>query len=409
MSRVADGLAGRVLLLTGATGFVGKAVLSTCLRELPGLAEIRLLIRAGDDEGAVERLTSEILTAAALADLRSTAEEAMAAGRLTAFAADLSRDQLGREDTEMVLEGVDVAINSAASAAFGEPLDALLELNSLGPRRLLRGLHESGSFPHFVHLSTVFCGGMCSGVLFERSSGSQLNEPQVDLEQELEVARCWRRELEVESRLPEHQRRFAGEALGGLRAAGRTLVGVEAERLRRQWIDARLVERGRERARGLGWQDGYSLSRSLGERLLVATASHPLTIIRPSGVTAALRRPFPGWLESLDNAAPLISICDLIPVDFVANAAIVAAADPPAESPRTIAVVSGTRNPVSQDDPPDVRFDDRKASELRERMDPEDREVFGFDPAAIEWRAYLGESHTPTTTGRPLRGLENGG
>jgi len=501
VTKVADGLAGKVLLLTGATGFVGKAVLSTCLRELPGLAEIRLLIRAADDDAAVERLTSQILSAPALSDLRTTAEEAMATGRLTAYAADLSLDFLGREDTDMVLEGVDVVVNSAASIAFDDPLDASFELNTLGPQRLLRGLYEAGSFPHFVHLSTAFCGGMRSGVVFERPSGSQSNELSVNLRSELEAARCWRRDLEAESRLPEHQRRFAGDARKRLSAAGAVLVGAEAEQLRQKWVDAQLVERGRERARALGWQDGYSLSKSLGERLLVETSSQPLTIVRPSGVTAALRTPFPGWLEGLNIVGPFIllygggqlrflpvepdSICDLIPVDLVANAAIVAAANPPAESLRTIAVVSGTRNPISQDEVTreiteyfvrnpffdeygrpisghemryltapaavlplvdrgiglikaaesaldrfvplkraeatsrslhrerrqverlrhlmdlyyphalDVRFDDRNASELRDRMDPEDRAVFDFDPAAIDWGTYLSECYIP--------------
>jgi len=501
VTKVADGLAGKVLLLTGATGFVGKAVLSTCLREIPGLAEIRLLIRATDDAAAVERLTSQILTASALADLQSTADEAMATGRLTAYAADLSFDHLGREDPDMVLEGIDVVINSAASIAFDDPLDVSFELNTLGPQRLLRGLHEAGSFPHFVHLSTAFCGGMRSGVVFERPSGSQPNELSVDLRGELEAARCWRHDLEAESRLPEHQRRFAGEARTRLNAAGAMLVGAEVEQLRQKWVDAQLVERGRERARALGWQDGYSLSKSLGERLLVATSSRPLTIVRPSGVTAALRTPFPGWLEGLNIVGPFIllygggqlrylpaepdSICDLIPVDLVANAAIVAAANPPAESPRTIAVVSGTRNPISQRGTTreiteyfannpffdehglpikghkmryltapaailpvvdrgiglmravesaldrfvplkraeetsrnlhrerrqierlrhlmelyhphvlDVRFDDRNASELRDQMDPEDRAVFDFDPAVIDWGAYLKECYIP--------------
>jgi fatty acyl-CoA reductase len=501
VTKVADALAGKVLLLTGATGFVGKAVLSTCLREVPDLAEIRLLVRAADDDAAAQRLVAQILNSSAVADVRPTAEEAIAAGRLTAYAADLSLEKLGRDETASVLGGVDVVINSAASIAFDDPLDTSFELNTLGPRRLMRGLQEAGSSPDFVHLSTAFCGGMRTGVVLERPGGTQPNEPSVDLESELEAARCWRRDLEAESRLPEHQRRFAREARGRLSAAGEMLVGAEAEQLRRKWVEAELVERGRERSRALGWQDGYSLSKFLGERLLVAASSQPLTIVRPSGVTAALRAPYPGWLEGLNIVGPFIllygggqlrylpaepdSICDLIPVDLVANAAIVAAANPPVESPRTVAVVSGTRNPISQEETTeeitryfaenpffdefglpirghemgylttptavlplvdrgiglmkavesaldrfvplkraetasrnlhrelrqierlrhlmglyyphalDVRFDDRNASELREQIDPEDRAVFDFDPAAIDWSSYLSGSYIP--------------
>ena len=366
MTRVADELAGKVLLLSGATGFLGKAILIACLRELPELAEIRLLVRAADDDGARERLTNQILAAPGLADLRSEAEEALAAGRLTAYAADFSLDRLGREETASVLGGVDVVIHSAATVAFDDPLDSVIELNTLGPQRLLRGLLDAESFPHFVHVSTAFSSGWRTGVVLERPAGSQPNELTVDLQSELDAARVWRRDLEAESRLPEHQRRFAREARRDLSAAGELIVGAEAEKLRRKWVDTQLVDRGRERCRALGWQDTYAFSKALGERLMVAASPQPLTIVRPSVVTAALRSPYPGWLEGLTTVAPFIllyghgqyrhppaepgAITDLIPVDLVANATIAAAAHPPAESPRTIAVVSGTRNPISYED-----------------------------------------------------------
>ena len=49
---LAEALAGKTLLLTGASGFVGKAVLATCLRDVPDLGAMRLLLRAPDDEAA---------------------------------------------------------------------------------------------------------------------------------------------------------------------------------------------------------------------------------------------------------------------------------------------------------------------------------------------------------------------
>ncbi len=43
---IAEQLAGRTLLLTGASGFLGKAVLAACLRVLPDIGAIRVLLRA---------------------------------------------------------------------------------------------------------------------------------------------------------------------------------------------------------------------------------------------------------------------------------------------------------------------------------------------------------------------------
>jgi len=53
---VAERLADAKLLLTGASGFLGKAVLATWLREVPGSGTITLLLRAPDDDAAHQRL-----------------------------------------------------------------------------------------------------------------------------------------------------------------------------------------------------------------------------------------------------------------------------------------------------------------------------------------------------------------
>ena len=84
----------------------------------------------------------------------------------------------------------------------------------------------------------------------------------------------------------------------------------------------------------------------MGERTLIAANPTQLTIVRPAIVESALHTPYPGWMESLKVADPILlgygagiipgrfaanrSIrMDLIPVDFVANACIAAAAIPP--------------------------------------------------------------------------------
>ena len=61
---VRERLSGKRLLLTGASGFVGKAVFAQLLREVPE-AELTVLLR-GDAE---QRLRDEVLTSAPCADL----------------------------------------------------------------------------------------------------------------------------------------------------------------------------------------------------------------------------------------------------------------------------------------------------------------------------------------------------
>ncbi|MGI8593611.1 MAG: SDR family oxidoreductase [Solirubrobacteraceae bacterium] len=373
---ISERLAGKALILTGASGFLGKAVLALCLGDVPELERIVVLLRAPDDEAARRRLEEEILPGAAFAGL----DDEVVDTRLTALAgdvaadalgrdggdgrlvADVSADALGREDAD-ALAGIDIVIHCAASVSFEQPLDEILDINVLGPVRLLRALREAGSDPHVVHVSSAYAAGKRTGLVLERPSGSAPADPDLDLDAELAAARAWRRDLDAESRLPDHQRRVVAEAKREVGPAGGPAVGVRAEAMRRKWVDDQLVERGRERSRALGWADGYALSKALGERHLQRERPRALTIVRPSIIESALRRPHPGWLEDLKVADPIIlaygagliprfpanpaARLDIVPVDLVANVCLAAAAHEPEHSPRTLQVVTGSSNPVT--------------------------------------------------------------
>ena len=349
-------------MLTGASGFVGKAILAACLRELPGLETIRVLLRASDDAAARRRLAEILSTAAFEAVNPADAALALDTGRLAAFATDLLEDDLGRGDFSPLV-GADVVIHCAASVSFEKPLDEMIELNVLGTRRLLRGLREASATPHVVHVSTAYAAGSRTGLVLERPSGVAPGEPDVDLEAERAAARAWRTELEAESRRPEHQRRFVAEAQKEVGPAGAPAVGARAERLRRSWVSDELSARGRERSRALGWPDAYGLSKALAERTLLEEAPAELTIVRPTIIESALRTPYPGWIEGVKVADPVILAyasglvtrfpgnpsvrLDIVPVDLVANACVVAAGCPPDSGRRTFAVASGSRNPIT--------------------------------------------------------------
>src|SRR3954454_8192677 len=90
---VAARLADAKLLLTGASGFLGKGVLATWLREVPGSGTITLLLRAPDDDAAHQRLVEQVLTSEPFAG--GLADEALASGPLRALAADLGAAGLG--------------------------------------------------------------------------------------------------------------------------------------------------------------------------------------------------------------------------------------------------------------------------------------------------------------------------
>ena len=133
---------------------------------------------------------------------------------------------------------------------------------------------------------------------------------------------------------------------------------------RRDWVTRELVRVGTERARSLGWTDCYTFTKALGERVVEERArTAPTTIVRPSIIESALRRPHPGWIEGFKMAEPLIlaygrgelpefpaagdTIVDIVPVDHVVAAIVAVLASPPQVGAAAyFHVVSGARNPL---------------------------------------------------------------
>ena len=321
---------------------------------------------------------------------------------------------LGREGLD-VGSGIDIVIHCAASVSFEQSLDEALELNAKGPARLLQSVRDAGSDPYFIHVSTAYAAGMRTGLVLEKPSGTAPTEPWLDLNAELNAAKAWRNDIEAESRLPQHQHRFVAEAHRAIGPAGGPAVGTRAEILRYEWVREQLTERGRERARALGWSDTYGLSKALGERTLLGANPKQLTIVRPAIVESALNTPYPGWMESLKVADPIMlgygagiipgrfgansSIrIDIIPVDFVANACLVAAAHPPDEV-RVFNVSTGMRNPFTIGDLADVN-----TKYFRERPLPDED---GLPVSVPDWR-FSSASSILTKIERATNVLEKG-
>jgi alcohol-forming fatty acyl-CoA reductase len=348
--RVRDRLAGRHVLLTGASGFLGKAVLATLLRHGDGIARLVVLLRAPSEAEGRRRLLDEVLVAEPLAGLD--------ASRVEVIAGDLS-DATSAEDGNWA--GIDTVIHCAATVSFEEPLDQALALNSFGPANLLARLRRAGSDPHFVHVSTAYVADRRSGRVDEDGLPHHAITA-LDPERLLAEAREEREDLERQSRADPLSSGFAKAARRDAAAREGLDPGERAEELRGRWLLEELSRRGRRHALAEGWPDTYALSKALGERLLTDTSAR-ITIVRPTIIESALERPRPGWLEGIKVADPLIlayaarglthlpgraaNRIDIVPVDHVAHACVVAAAHPPAEKLRTIAVASSARNPLA--------------------------------------------------------------
>jgi phosphoserine phosphatase/nucleoside-diphosphate-sugar epimerase len=363
---IADELAGRSIVVTGATGFLGTALVERLLRSVPG-CQVLPLVRPGRRAGAAERVRRDILRNDAFDRLRKEwgdGFDAEIARRVRPLGGDVSVDGLGLNDADRAaLAEADVVIHSAAAVSFDSPLDAAVAVNLLGPSRVAQVLTAAGSSAHLVAVSTAYVAGNRRGEAPEALLTDTLFSTEVDWRAEVAGAERARADADAESRRPEMLRRFMKAARAELGAAGTPLLASRAERLREQWVDDRLVELGRARAAALGWPDAYAYTKALGERALAETrGAVPVSIVRPSIIESAAADPYPGWIRGFRMAEPVIisyargllkefpglpeGIVDVIPVDYVVAAALAVAAGAAPEEPVVYQAVTGARNPL---------------------------------------------------------------
>jgi long-chain acyl-CoA synthetase len=355
-------LAGKNLIVIGATGFLGKVWLAMLLHRYPQIGTIFTVVRSRKRVTSEERWWSELVPSPVFDPLRDQypgiAYEAFMREKIVAIDGDITRPLLGiaPEIRERIRVGgsdeVAAIVNVSGVVDFNPPLDEAISVNAFGARNLAALAHELGttgrSMP-VLHTSTCFVVGARDGVTEERNT-LEFPFPRAD---ELDVSH-WSADREIEecSDLVEstlrrvedapRQSHLLDEAKRNLRDKHEPLHGKalddELDRVKRRFVRERLVAAGYERASFWGWPNIYTYTKSIGEQVLL-TAELELTIVRPSIVESALEFPKVGWCEGISTSTPIMYLAykgqqnipvgekcyyDAIPVDLCAAGMIAA-------------------------------------------------------------------------------------
>ncbi|MEC7873709.1 MAG: HAD-IB family phosphatase [Actinomycetota bacterium] len=414
---ITESLSGKRIAVTGSTGFLGTALVERLLRSVPD-CELVLLVRPTRRNSAERRVEREVLRNDAFERLRSQWGDdfdEICQRRVAVVSGDVSSEGLDLSEADrQIFVSCDVIIHSAATVSFDSPLDSSIEINLLGPNRVLDLLKEASATPHLIAVSTCYVAGNRRGAANEEFLAGTPFQVDVDWRAEVDAARRTRADLDARSRIPERLTSFRRGAREELGAAGLPMLAAKTEQLREAWVNDQMVEAGRSRATSLGWPDVYTYSKALGETALVELHGDvPVSIVRPSIIESAWTDPAPGWIRGFRMAEPLIvsfakgelntfpgypeGIIDVIPVDMVAAAIIAVAAKGPETKPEVFQVASGSTNPL--------QFKKLLNTAMEWFHEHPVYDANGHPTASTEWK-YAGSSGLEEQLGRVVKAFD---
>ncbi|XP_056632464.1 putative fatty acyl-CoA reductase CG5065 [Diorhabda sublineata] len=285
LDRVSDTFNGSTVLITGVTGFVGKALLEILLRNT-NVKKIYILIRSKKGKSPTERI-SDLFTNVLYSSLLSKKPDAPK--KCIVIAGDVSEVDLGisTKDRELLVNEVDFIFHSAATTRFDDSIKTAVTINTRGTKYMLDLAEQCKKLKLFVHVSTAYA-------------------------------------------FPNEKRTLEKEY--------KTNVNPHDVLSTLTWLDDMTPEKTKKMIGNN--PNTYTFSKALAENLVYEKiGTLPIIICRPAVVIPSFRDPMPGWFNNLQGPMGLFvgagkgiircmymdskSYANLIPVDATVSGILV--------------------------------------------------------------------------------------
>ncbi|KAH8247093.1 hypothetical protein KR032_009193 [Drosophila birchii] len=281
---------GKTILLTGATGFLGKVIIEKLLRTTE-VRRVYILVRPKRGVKIQERITT--WSREEVFDLLIK-EKPEAFQRICPIAGDFMAADLGlsEQDRRLLASEVQIVIHGAATVRFNEPLHIALAINTRGTKLMLQLAKEMTLLEAFVHISTAFSNCVIYDIK-EKFYSEHLN---CDSQKILQLSDL-----------------LSDELLDSMEPA---LLG--------------------------SFPNTYTYTKALAEDVIVREAGAlPLCVFRPAVIIAAHKEPTCGWIDNMYGPMAILygvargvlriatidvkAQASLVPVDYCANLALACA------------------------------------------------------------------------------------
>uniref|UniRef100_A0A8D0BLD0 Fatty acyl-CoA reductase n=1 Tax=Salvator merianae TaxID=96440 RepID=A0A8D0BLD0_SALMN len=288
MSSIAAYYNGKSILVTGATGFMGKVLVEKLLRSSPDVKTIYILVRPKAGQSMQERVV-DMVKCKVFDRVREEWPDFQE--KIKPINAELTQPNLAiaPEDVQELLSEVNVVFHCAATVRFDEPLKHALLLNVMGTQQLLVLARQMQKLEAFIHLSTAY-------------------------------ANCNRRYIEEVVYPPPVEPKKLFDLV--------------------EWMDESLIKEITPKLIR-DWPNTYTFTKALTEYLVQQEKGNlNAAIIRPSIVGASWQEPFPGWVDNFNGTSGLLiaagkgiirtikcdtgAVADIIPVDVAINLTLAA-------------------------------------------------------------------------------------